>query len=139
MPDSQLPEPKCIALVVCDDVYEDSQQKRALVGLFTRIVAKQFPAGHPKICVFVSVTELRRQTTCKLDIVGDDHEPIFELSGPFPQDSPTVLCDIVFELNNVVFPEPGNYWVRFFGHGQILAQRPIEVVHIPGEEQGDAD
>jgi hypothetical protein len=137
MADANLPEPKCIALVVCDNVYEDSTGKRALVGLFTRITAAHFPARHPKLCVVVSLTELRLQTTCKLDIVrGTDHEPIIEMNGALPADSPTMICDMVMEIRNVVFPEPGNYWIRFWGHGQILSQRPIEVVKMP---KGDDD
>lgn len=139
MTNSKLPEPKCHALVVCENVYVDSHGKRALVGLFTRIAAETFPIRHAKICVFVSVTELRKQTTCTLDIVRSDLEPIFEMSGPLPQDSPTVICDLVFELTNVVFPEPGKYWVRFSGHGQILAERPIEVVEVVREERDDAE
>jgi hypothetical protein len=140
MPDTELPEPKCIALVVCDDVYTDSNGKRALVGLFTDIKAENFPIRHTKMCVFVSLTELRKQTQCKLDIVrGDDHEPILEMGGPLPQNSPTTICDLVLELNNVTFPGPGMYFVRFFGHGKILAQRPISVGVVPIEEQGDVN
>ena len=140
MPDTELPEPKCIALVVCDNVYTDTNGKRALIGLFTGIQAETFPIQHAKLCVFVSLTELRKQTQCRLDIVrGNDHEPILEMSGPLPQDSPTTICDLVLELNNVTFPEPGTYIVRFFGHDNILAQRPISVVAVNTEEQDDVN
>ncbi len=93
------------------------------------------------MCVFVSLTELRKQTECKLDIVrSNDHEPILKMGGPLPQDSPTTIRDLVLELNNVTFPEPGAYIVRFFGHDRILAQRPISVVGVDeDEEQGDAN
>jgi hypothetical protein len=145
MPDGSAEPPRLsavppvgIALVICDNVYFDSTGKRALVGLFNRISAPTFPARHHKLCVFVSVTEVLRSTECKLDIVHAETElPILQMGGPMPERPPTTVFDMVFEVRELVFPEPGTYYVRFFGNEQILIQRPIEVVSSEHSEEQD--
>ena len=83
--------PTGIALVLCDNVYHDSHGKRALVGLFNQITSTDFPAVQPRMCVMVSLTSLRPQTECKLDIVhSETEEPVVEMGGPLPQDDPLI-------------------------------------------------
>jgi hypothetical protein len=123
------PPPTAIALVVCDNVYQDRSGKRALIGLFNRIVASKFPARHGKLCVYISLTSLRPQTKCRLDVVdAATNEPILSMEGPIPGDNPTTICDMVFELGELTFPRPGLYFFRFWGGDQVIVQRPIEVL-----------
>ncbi len=108
-----------------------AEESCALVGLFNKVFAATFPAPHFKICVFVSITSLRPRTLCKLDIVnGETDAAIVSMQGPVPDDNPLTVCDLVFELRNIVFPEPGTYYIRFWGNEQILMQRAIEVVTL---------
>ena len=126
-----LPAPTPIALVICDNVFTDRGGKRALVGLFNKIVARNIPIKQTKVCVFVSITSLRPQTKCKLDIIhAESDETIFETKEPVPmqEKSPTAICDLVFELNGIVFPEEGRYIIRFFGNDTLIVQRPFEVI-----------
>jgi hypothetical protein len=86
--------------------------------------------------VFVSVTSLRPKTICKLDIVNAETDAlVMVMQGPLPDDNPTTVCDLVFELNNLVFPEAGSYYVRFWGNETIIVQRAIEVIASPAEEK----
>ena len=128
--EASVPPPTPIAFVLCDNVYQDSHGKRALVGLFDRIVARSMPTVHPKMCVLVSLTSIRPNTICKLDIVhSETDEPIIVMQGPAPPGTqPIDIWDVVFELPPVQFREPGTYYVRFFGNERILVQRPIRVV-----------
>ncbi len=137
-----LPPPTSIALVVCDNVYQESGGKRALVGLFNQVFSTEFPAHHHKVCVFVSITSLRPGTICKLDIVNAETDAaVVSVQGPLPDDQPTTVCDLVFELRNLVFTEPGTYYVRFWGNDHILMQRPMEVLQLSpqgAEEDGNS-
>lgn len=121
--------PSIIALVVCDNIYTEPGGKNALVGLFNGITAESFPARHPRIAVFVSLTGVRPKTTGKLDIVhGETDEPIIEAKGTFgDQIGPTDVVDMSFLLDNVIFPKPGTYFIRFFGNEQPLVLRPFNV------------
>jgi hypothetical protein len=121
--------PGAIALVVCDSVYESTDGKRALVGLFTKISARQFPTVHGKLCVYVSVTNVKPATACKVEIVnGETDQTIVSAEGPMPDaNDPLAIWDLVFEFRNLVFPEPGKYYVRFFGNDHLLLERPFQV------------
>jgi hypothetical protein len=116
-------------LVVCDSTYQSSDGKLALVGLFNRVSAARFPATHPKMAIYVSLTDARPGTRCKLDIVhAETDKPIIEAEGPLPGEAePTTIIDLNFELNGVTFPEPGRYYVRFFANGYPLLMRPFDV------------
>lgn len=137
---ADLPKPVGLALVLCDTVYVEQVggAKRALVGLFDRISARRFPAVHHKLCVFVSLTEVRPGTTCRLDIVhAETDKPVVNLSGPMPLSEPIQIWELVFTLHDLEFPEPGIYYVRLFGNDQIVLQRPISVVLMDGEPKNE--
>lgn len=126
--------PSPISLVVCDNIYTESSGKTALVGLFNRITATKFPAKHPRICVYASVTDIRSDTKFKLDMVHSETEhSVMSLAGPAPGGAtPLTICDMTFELKNLVFPEPGRYYIRFWGNDQLLLQRCFDVSEAPG-------
>ncbi|MBN2560406.1 MAG: hypothetical protein JXQ75_05690 [Phycisphaerae bacterium] len=127
-------KPSPIALVICDNVYREPGGKTALVGLFNNIRARKFPFTHNRICVFASITDIRPNTTFKLDIVhSETDESLVSLVGPPPKNAdPTTICDFVFILENVTFREPHRYYIRFFGNEHVLLQRPFEVTEIKG-------
>lgn len=127
-------KPSIIALVLCDNIYHDADDKTALVGLFNSIYAPAFPAKHPRLAVFVSVTGIRPKMTAKLDIVfGETDQPIVTAKGGFKKDvNPLTVVDMEFMLGDVIFPEPGRYVVRFFGNEHLLAMRRFDVHHRQG-------
>lgn len=133
-------KPTPIALVVCDNIYQEQGGKTALVGLFSRIAAQKFPVRHPRMAVFASVTGLRKGSTAKLEIVhAEDDQVIVSAEGPFPEDAdPVSVVDMSFILNNVVFPEPGIYYLRFWGNQHLLMMRPFTVDKVkPRESSND--
>ncbi len=137
-------KPSAIALVVCDSIYrEEPAGKSALVGLFNGIFASSFPATHPRMAVFVSVTDVRDGSTAKLDIVnGETDHVVVSVEGPFPgKFAPTAVVDMNFVLNNVTFPEEGRYFIRFWANGHPLMMRPFNVrlMGKPGEKKDATD
>lgn len=121
--------PVPIALVVCDNIYTESGGKTALVGLFNRITAAKLPITHPQLCVFASVTDIRPNTVFKLDIIHSETDHIIvSLGGPPPEGTtPINIFDIRFEMHNLVFLSAGLYYIRFWGNGHLLMQRPFHV------------
>ena len=138
---TQPARPVPIALVVCDNIYADSQGKQALIGLFNRITTTtDFPLIHRRMCVYVSITELYPKATFKLDIVNaETDEPVVEVASQTvpPQVNPRSVLDMQFEFGNIKFKEEGLYYVRFFGNGEILLQRPLQVVRLKEEKKDD--
>ena len=136
-------KPVPIALVVCDTIYQEQPGgKTALVGLFNGILARGFPATHPRMAVFVSVTGVREGSTAKLEIAhAENDKVIVSLQGPFPAKfAPTAVIDMNFVLNNVTFPEEGTYYIRFWANDHLLVMRPFEVKQMsrPGGTNHDA-
>lgn len=130
-------DPKPVALILCDNVYSDSSGKRALVGLFTRLISlsKEGPIIQRKLCVMVSVTEVYPGAVFAIDIVNAETDAtiIRGESQPAPPGSdPTVVHDLFFEFHNLVFPKPGHYLVRFLANDQTILQRPLHVVRAGG-------
>ena len=131
-------KPTPIALVICDNVYRESGGKTALVGLFNRIQAAQFPTRHSRICAYVSVTSARPGDIFKLEVVhSETDELVFRAEGPAPNNvSPVGICDFVFQINNLVFEEPALYYIRFWGNDHLLLQRPFTVAKREEKKPG---
>jgi hypothetical protein len=129
---AELHKPVPIALVICDNVYTDGGGKKALIGLFNRIRGSDFPHHQRKLAIFVSFTDIRRKTSCRLDIVNAETEkPVLVVEEPVPDAAdPFAIIDIDFVLEGVVFDEPGVYSVRFWGNDEIIVQRPIIVERV---------
>lgn len=132
--------PVGIALIPCDSVYADpSSGKQALIGMFNLITARAFPVIHPRMCIFASLTDVHQNTRCKVDIVnGETDAVVFSAEGPMAAANPTVICDMIFQLNNLTFQEPGTYFIRLIGNGQILLQRPFNVVLQPPQPRSQS-
>lgn len=125
-------KPTPIALVLCDNIYQEPGGKTALVGLFSRIEAQTFPVTHPRLAVFASVTGLRSGSRARLEIVhGEDDRVIVWAEGPFPDEAdPLSTVDMHFTFNNVVFSEPGMHFLRFWGNDHLIMMRPFVIDRI---------
>ncbi len=130
-------KPTPIALVVCDAIYQEPGGKTALVGLFSNIASYTAPPiKHPRLAVYASVTGLREGSHTRLEIVQGETENIIVCAkGPFPKGAtPLMIADLNFVLNNVVFPEVGTYFIRFWVNDHLLMMRPFEVSVIEQEK-----
>lgn len=131
-------KPTPIALVVCDAIYQEPGGKTALVGLFSNIASyNPPPIKHPRLAVYASVTGLRDGSRARLEIVqGETEKVIVSAGGPFPNGAtPLTIADLNFVFNNVVFPEVGTYFIRFWANDYLLMMRPFEVSVIEQEKK----
>lgn len=128
-------KPTPIALIVCDNIYQEPGGKIALVGLFSFIKAHAFPVKHPRMGVFASVTGVREGSTARLELVHAETEHVIvSAAGPFPAGAdPVSVVDMHFIFNNIIFPEPGQYYLRFWGNEHLLMMRPFELQQIQGQ------
>ncbi len=117
----------CVAMVVCDDIFRDSITGKAiLVGAFSTITCPTFPARHPKLAVFFSITNGNGEYDLSLSIEQESTGlNLITLQGPLHASDPLGIADIELFLQGVEFPEPGKYWVKLECDGEIINQRPI--------------
>lgn len=106
--------PMGLALLVCDLVIQDrATNKRTLVGLFDRLYANQFPCVHPQLSVFVSLTSGHGSYPCEIRCRHTESGvQAFSARGTVQMADPMQVVEMVFNLQGVRFPEPGQYWLE---------------------------
>lgn len=128
-------KPEGIALMICDQVITEAKtNKKTLVGVFNNVGAPQFPCRHSRMCIFVSLTGGHGQTTTEIRCVNESSEKVlFSAKGNVTFKDPNHVVEAVFELQNVVFPEPGLHSIDVLSDGQLVLQRRFTVAKVEKE------
>lgn len=123
------PKPIALAMVICDTVIEDKKTgKKSLIGLFNNVTSNKVPCIHPRLNVFISLTEGNGDYIGKLKcIYVDEGKPLAELSGPFIFSSPNQIIELNFEIRGVPLPKYGNYRFEFFCNNEMLIARKFKL------------
>jgi hypothetical protein len=131
----------CVSVIICDDIFKDQMSgKIAIWGSFNNIVTSKLPATHPRMSIFVTITNGRGQRNLAVCIENArTSESIVEISGPMQFRSPLDIIDLVIGLHRVNFSEYGKYWVAVKEDGRLLAQRPFMVMKKPKKRKGKND
>jgi hypothetical protein len=126
------PNPSVKAILICDQViHELGTNKKSLIGIFEEIHLPHFPAHYPRIAVYVNLTdaygeyvlEMRLQSE-KGDEVGRGETPKVKI------DNPLATCEFALQVQNLVFPGPGQYEFQIFGNGSFLASKAFRVRQV---------
>jgi hypothetical protein len=127
-------DPTCLAIVLCDYVIEDkATNNKSLIGLFNRVQAAKFPCSHPRMVIFITLTDGRGDTPVEVFLErASDHREIFKAQGRVEFREPNHVIDLVFDLRGVTFEEPGAYFVGIrTAAGRVLGERSFHVAGIP--------
>ncbi len=127
-------KPKVKAMLVCDNVItENISGKNSLIGIFENINAKQFPAVHPALYVYINFTEALGRYNFRLELINienDEHiYPGADITGLESNDI-AAHYNLVFTINRLKFEKPGKYEFRLFADGEICDTRAINVKQI---------
>jgi hypothetical protein len=129
------PPPEVLALIVADHVYRDDVSgKYFILGTRHWLAATDFPYTHPRLAAYVVLVGGRGETALEVRLVDVDEvrEPVFadERSVTFPD--PLAIREGVFSLEELVFPEPGEYRFQLYANGQFLRERRVFVFQVGG-------
>jgi len=125
--------PYPLAMVVCDAIWRDpGTGKHTLLGLFSGIQAKEFPAKHGLLALFVALTDGHGKTRIGLRLVDaeEKRKPLFDGSQEVDFVDPRAIVEISFHVSNLLFEEPAEYRFQLFGGGELLMERRILVGDI---------
>lgn len=106
-------KPQLLAWLTCDSIYVDPVTgKQSLLGIFTKIKARKFPFSHPRMVWFISITDcIVGEHTLKIGM-GLPMEPSREiLCRQFKSTSPAQRINLINEIHNLKFEQPGNHSV----------------------------
>ena len=126
------PSPLGIAIVVCDQIIEDKLTgKKSLIGIFNQITAANFPCTHPRVSVFVCLTEGRGDYGARLRIVHDETETVVaDLNGPIQFPDSNAVVELNFDLVGLTFPQAGLYSIEFYCDDALVLERRFNVIQL---------
>jgi len=133
-----VPPPYPLAMVICDMVWRDPYTaKCTLIGTFSAICSAEFPAVHPVLSVYISLTDGRGVVPIRLVLVDADEErePIFQQDQDIEFVDPRAIVELVFVTGGVQFPDPGEYRLKLLAAEEFIMERRILVLAPPAEEQ----
>ena len=127
--------PVGLAIVICDIIIEDKQtHKKSLIGIFNQIGALQFPCRHPRMAVYVSLTEGRGQYDVRLRIVQEDAgTTVGEVRGQIQFADINAVAELNFDLMNLAFPQPGLYSIEFYCDDLLVLERRFQVSQVQAQ------
>jgi len=120
-------------MVICDAIWHDpGTGKQFLLGLFSMIHARSFPAVHPIVAVHVALTDGRGKLPIRLVLVDAEQArpPLFEKTQEIEFSDPRAVVALDYHLANVKFDEPGEYRFQLYAGAEPLMERRFIVRRI---------
>lgn len=104
-------KPQLLAWLTCDGVHIDPDTgKHTILGIFSHIPARQFPFVHPFMIWFLAITDCspgEHKLRISMGLDATALEPLLE--RPFESQSPLHRLNLINEIRNLPFPQPGEY------------------------------
>lgn len=104
-------KPQLLAWLTCDGVHIDpGSGKHTILGIFSNIQARHFPITHPFMIWFLTITDCAPgQHKLRISMGVNDSSPQPLLERPFESQSPLHRINLINEIRNLSFPQPGEY------------------------------
>ncbi|MHC4063021.1 MAG: DUF6941 family protein [Planctomycetota bacterium] len=119
------PVPDVLALIVCDQIITDRVTgKQSLIGMFSTIHSRRYPAAHPQLCVYVALTDGRGRTPLTIRIVDAEEarKPLVQGQGVVEFKNPRAIANLALQFHGLTFPEPGEYRVQLWCKDTLLRE-----------------
>lgn len=129
-----------IPLALLADYANTSQEgKLNVMGVFNRILTKQFPTVHPEMRLVFRLeaqpSERGRQATIEIKLLDADANVLQHLTGRLtvPQQSPqpTIQIDQILRFTTVVFEKAGPYRFDILVDGDLKGTAPFTLEELP--------
>lgn len=97
--------------MTCDAVHIDpASGKHTILGVFSNIKARAFPVVHPHMVWFMTLTDVQPGVhRIKISLSLDPTKPVELLQREFESQSPLHRINLINELHNLRFDQPGDY------------------------------
>ena len=126
--------------LLCDDVRIEMGNKISLMGIFQNIMVEKLPVSLIKFAV-INHWRGEGQHETEVRILSPDRSNLVVTSQPTPIElAPGGFTDNVSFFVNVVFPNPGTYWIQTIANTVVLDEVPLIVTDSANfEAQKPAD
>lgn len=126
--DSEPRTPYATAVILCDAVHRDPVTgKNTLLGTFSTITSRRFPATHAAMCAYVVLTDGvgRSDLALRIDAADETSPPIAEAQFDVDFDDPRQTFEIVVRFADVGVSKPGEYRVVLSCGDEVLLERRL--------------
>lgn len=137
IPPNSVPPPYALAIIICDNLWKDQLSgKTYILGTYTAIRAKTFPAVHPQMAVHLTLTGGRGMNNIRVRLIDTDEErePVWETNLEVDFPDPRIMFELGLTLGAVRFPEPGEYRVQVHRDGDLVVERRIVAIQLQPPE-----
>ena len=126
------PTPAVKAILICDQViHEHGTNKKSLIGIFEDIHLPTFPARYPRIAIYVNMTDANGEYVLEMRLLSDKGDEIGRGSTPKVKiDNPLATCEFALQIQNIVFPDAGQFEFQIYANGDFLASKAFRVKKI---------
>jgi hypothetical protein len=130
--------PVCLSMILCDSVVIDQGTgKSTILGMFSAITAKSYPAVHPSLHIFAELTDGRGETqlvikVCRATAESPEGEEVARFEGMLDFRDPRAVLRMSFGIANVLLPQAGEY--RFIIEtkaGVLVSERRLVALQQP--------
>jgi len=116
--------------IICDDVRLEMGNKLSLMGLFENIFFQGFPSALLKFAIVNHwIGDGQFETHVKI-LAPDRKEIVVSLPSKFAIENNGYADNVTF-FTNVSFGRSGTHIVQIYIDGNIAAERPLYVHHVP--------
>lgn len=127
-------EPALVGLLFADRIINEDNGKKGIIGTFNRFFAPQFPVNFPPWAIYAAVTNIQGPLKFSVRLVHneDEEKVVIPIEGDMNVPSINDVAELIFSINNAIFPIPGKYNLTFSIGNEIVGSRVLFV------EQKDA-
>lgn len=114
--------------LICDDIRLEVGNRFSLMGVMHIVAVDQFPFTLPRMAV-LNRLEGRGLGNVQTQIITPDRSAAVMVSDPSTIDLSAggYMFNMVF-FGNVVFREPGTYWVQTYFDSELISEVPFAVL-----------
>src|SRR5438445_6792777 len=115
---SEAPHPTFNAMLICDTtIREEGSGKVSLIGIFANVRTLKLPALHPRLCVYVNIGDAQGHYDLRLEMMRARDMRVIGRGGTGVTVADRMQpAEIVFELEGLVFEEPGRYEFNLYAN-----------------------
>ena len=133
------PAPQLLAMLFCDHVLrEHGNLKYSVLGIFDHINCRKFPTEHPRLWVYVRVTDAQGKYDFRLDFVNLKDEAILGqgFANNIQIKDRMNAHEIVFQISPLPLPEEGRYEFRLYANGVFIDNQSLVAVALREQKGG---
>jgi len=112
-------------MILCERIIvEEGTRKPSLIGIFSEVNARGFPAAFTGMAVYVALSEGQGQYDGMLRVeFAETGQELLRAEAPVIMKDPLTVTEIHMQFPPVPLPQPGLYRLDFLCDGELLKTR----------------